>query len=78
LEEEVIHIKRVSIRSKYYGDSIFSKCVQQVALLANIDKFYDKLFDNGLIQPNLLFDESGEMEQVHKDALKAMIQDNIK
>lgn len=55
--EEYIHIKRGSLSSRYWGESLVGRCVQQIVLLQNIDKFYAKLFERGLLQAFLLTDK---------------------
>lgn len=45
LPEEVIHTKTTSLATNFYGESKFSKAVDQIVLLAQIDEYYSHNFD---------------------------------
>lgn len=76
--EEVVHIKRPSLSSKYFGDSLFGKCVDQIVLLTEIDKYYNNLFDRGMLNTQLLCDPTGKLTQKNRKALETTIQDMVK
>ena len=58
---EYIHLKTRSLKTRYYGDSVFSKCVRQIVVLDAIDKHYERFFDHGMINTKLLMDINGEL-----------------
>jgi HK97 family phage portal protein len=70
-----IQIKRGSLSSRYWGESLIGRCVSQIILLQNIDKFYGKLFERGLLQAFILTDKSGVMSKEDRDAVDAIIKD---
>lgn len=74
---EILFIKRASISDKHYGDSIFSKCIDEVVLLAYITKYYKRFFKGGNIEPNILYDETGSLTEPQIDKIEAMINDKI-
>jgi len=69
-----IQLKRRSLKTRYYGDSIFSKCVRQIVTLDAIDTHYSNFFANGLIDTKLLLDKEGALDP--KDIL--IIQETIR
>lgn len=69
-----VHLKTRSLKTRYYGDSIFSKCVRQIVVLDAIDKHYERFFDHGMINTKLLMDVNGEL---WPDSIK-IIQETIK
>lgn len=74
-EWEYIHIKRGSLTSKYYGDTIFMDCIESILILFHIEQVYRKLFENGFIEPVLLVDEDSSLTQPQKDAITTFIKD---
>ena len=70
-ENEYIHIKETSIRSRHYGQSPISVPVEQIVLLNFIDRYYSNLFDGGMLGTKLLFAPHGakmtdnEAEQIN-------------
>lgn len=75
LKGQYIHVKRSSLSSRYWGESLVGRAVQQIILLQNIDKFYAKLFERGLLQAFLLTDKSGLLDDSSKQAIDAIIKD---
>lgn len=73
--EDIVHIKTASLKSKHYGSAKMGKCVSQVALLAEIDKYYAKVFDNWFFNNKIMVDKNGEMTPEQKDALRAYLTD---
>jgi len=73
-KESYIHFKTASLKTRYYGESIFSKCVRQIVVLEAIDKYYERFFDYGMINTKLLMDINGELWE---DSIK-IIQETIK
>jgi len=69
-----IHLKARSLKTRYYGDSIFTKCVRQIVVLDAIDKHYERFFDHGMINTKLLMDVNAELSE---DSIK-IIQETIK
>ncbi|NDK09765.1 phage portal protein [Candidatus Gracilibacteria bacterium] len=72
---EFIHIKRASLTSKYYGDTIFVDCIESILILYFIEQVYRKLFENGFIEPTLLVDEDNVMTPQDKAAITTFIKD---
>lgn len=73
--EEYVQIKRGSLSSRYYWESMIGRCVQQIVLLANIDKFYAKLFERWLLSAFLLADKTNSISKQDKDAIETIIND---
>lgn len=80
LPEEIIHCKTTSMISRYYGDSKFSKAIDQIVLLAQIDQYYGSLFDGGLVGSCLLTDEwdstGKKLSNDNREALENWMNDN--
>ncbi len=80
LPEEILHSKLGSVTSKYYGNSKFSKAVQQIVLLSQIDSYYGKDFDRGMLGVNLLTDvgdaNGKKLSEDNAAALGAWLEDN--
>jgi hypothetical protein len=74
LPDRYIHLKARSLKTRYYGDSIFTKCVRQIVVLDAIDKHYERFFDHGMINTKLLMDVNAELSE---DSIK-IIQETIK
>lgn len=74
LPEDVWHIKRTSLTNYYWWDSIFNNCVTQIALLQEIDLFYQNLFNDWLISSIILWIEDWETSEEERKEL----QDTIK
>jgi len=77
-KDEVVHIKTQSMRSKKYWESIFLNVTTQIALLSNIDTFYEKLFDKGLIYPFILNDEENKLTDEQCKDIQIMINDGLR
>jgi len=77
-KDDVVHIKTQSMRSKKYWESIFLNVTTQIALLANIDVFYEKLFDKGLIYPFILNDEENKLTDEQCKDIQIMINDGLR
>lgn len=75
---EFIHIKRWSLVSKYYWDTIFSECIDSILILYYLDQVYKKLFENWFIEPSLLVDEEAVLTPEQKDSITAFIKDYFK
>lgn len=52
---EVYQFKGMSLSNKYYGDSPVKKVLRQAVLLANIDKFYNMIFENQNIRNKIFY-----------------------
>lgn len=76
-QDQILAFKRISITSKKYGDSLFSKCVDEIILLSYIIKYFKKFFWNWNISPNILFDESASLDKEQIEKLEALINDRI-
>lgn len=75
LPGEYIQLKRWSLSSRYYGESMMGRCVQQIILLQNIDKFYARLFERGLLAAFILTDKTGSISKEDKEAIETIIDD---
>lgn len=76
--QNVLHFKRLSITNRRHWDSLFSCCVNQIALLANIDKFYDMMFSKGMMKSKVFIDAEGKLDEDEIKVLTALIQDQMK
>lgn len=74
-KNEYIHIKRGSLTSKYYWDTIFIDCIESILLLYFIEQVYRKLFENGFIEPTLLVDEENVLTEDQKNAITTFVKD---
>lgn len=77
---EVYQFKNTSLSTKYYWESFFESVVEQVSLVEQIDKFYSKGFDNGMIKAKLLFPtwEKQKFSTNDKAVLKQFISSKMK
>lgn len=76
---EIYHFKNISLDSIYYWNSFFEPVFTQAALLANIDKYYQQAFDNGLIKSKILFwTTEGKMTRAQMEALGNMLKSKNK
>ena len=76
-KQEILFFKRNSLWDKYYWDSIFASCIDEVVLLAYITKYYKNFFSSGNIEPNVLYDEEWTLTDKQIDKLEEMIHDKI-
>ena len=76
---EVYHFKNTSLETKYYWASFFEAVIDQLVLLAWIDKYHVKGFEDWLIKLKLLFskDWTGFMDK-DKEVLKEFIRRKAK
>lgn len=75
---EFIHLKRHTLTSRYYGDSIFTSCTSQISLLQFIDRYYENFFDRGLIRTKLIFDELSSLTDENAAKIEALIKDRMR
>ena len=75
LPEQYIQLKRPSLSSRYYWESMIGRCVQQIILLQNIDKFYAKLFERWLLASFILADKANSISPDDKKAIEAILED---
>lgn len=75
---ELYQFKLDSIYSSYYGDSFFLPAVTQIALLANIDTYYEKFFDNATVTNFLLSSDWEPLSEEEKQALQTFIKTDMK
>lgn len=76
-KDEVLFFKTNSVGDKYYGDSIFYTCIDEITLLAFITKYYKNFFKGGNIEPNVLYDESWSLNDEQIDKIENLINDKI-
>ena len=77
---EVYHFKNTSLNTKYYGASYFESVIDQIVLIEQIDKYYSKWFDNGMIKTKMLFPkwEKAKFTSTDKTVLKEFIKSKMK
>lgn len=77
---EVYQFKNTSLRTKYYGASSYESCVDQLILIEQIDKYYSKGFDNGMIKAKMIFPktEKKSFSTNDKKVLKEFIKSKMK
>lgn len=76
--KKVVHIKLKSLKSRYYGDSKFYRCIRQAVLLGFIDKYYQDIFDGWFFGSSILSDKSGKLTKEQRDLIAATIKDKLK
>lgn len=76
-KDEVLFFKRNSLSDRYYGDSLFATCIDEISLLAFITKYYKNFFKGWNIEPNVLFDKNGNLSDEQIEKIENMIQDKI-
>lgn len=78
-KSEILFFKRPSLSNKNYGDSLFSKSTNEIILLTYITKYFKKFFENGNINPTILFADGDKNALTNEqiDKLKSMINDTI-
>lgn len=52
---QIYHFKNTSLDTKYYGASYYEAVVEQLVLVSQIDQYYTRAFDNGMIKTKLLY-----------------------
>lgn len=76
-KDEILFFKTNSVWDKYYWDSIFYTCIDEITLLAFITKYYKNFFKWWNIEPNVLYDESGSLTDEQIDKIENLINDKI-
>jgi len=75
--KEVLFFKRWSLWDKYYWDSLFHSCVDEIVLLALITKYYKNFFKWWNIEPNILYDKNWTLTDEQIEKIENMIKDKI-
>lgn len=77
---QVFQFKNTSLKTKYYGASYFESVVDQLILIEQIDKYYSKGFDNGMIKSKLIYPkwEKAKFSKDDKTVLKEFIKSKMK
>lgn len=73
--ETVVHIKLSSNKSRYYGDSKIYRARRQIILLGLIDKYYSKMFDNGMLKTTILSDDNSSLTPENMETIKVAMED---
>lgn len=73
-KEDVIHISLPSIRSRYYGESKIGRCVEQITLLALIDRYYETLFARGHLKSKIFINKEKDISTDEALGLKNIIE----
>lgn len=76
-KDEVLFFKRNSVWDKYYWDSLFSTCIDEITLLAFITKYYKNFFKWWNIEPNILYDKHWTLTDDQVEKIESMIRDKI-
>lgn len=77
---QVFHFKNTSLATKYYGASYFESVVDQLVLIEQIDKYYSKGFDNGMIKAKIIYptNEKKVFSKEDKVILKEFLKSKMK
>lgn len=75
---EVYHFKGMSLSNRYYGDSPVKKVLRQAVLLANIDKFYNMIFENMNIRNKIFYSKDGKLTDKQRVELQNAITTALK
>ena len=75
---EILHIKLTETDDTKRGKSLFYPVLMQILLLKQIDEYYAKYFDGGLIQQKILNDKSERSEPEDLEALKEWFESEAK
>jgi len=77
---EVYQFKNVSLSTKYYWASFFESPIDQLILLWQIDKYYWKWFDNGMIKTKIIYPiwEKNSFSASDKESLRSFIKWKMK
>lgn len=77
---EVYQFKNTSLRTKYYWASYYESVIDQLILIEQIDKYYSKGFDNGMIKAKMIFpkNEKKSFSKNDKIVLKEFIKSKMK
>lgn len=77
---QIFHFKNTSIDTKYYGASYFEAVVDQLVLIEQIDEYYSKAFENGMIKAKIIFpkNEKKTFSKDDKITLKEFILSKMK
>jgi len=77
---EVYQFKNTSLRTKYYGASYYESAIDQLILIEQIDKYYSKGFDNGMIKAKMIFPKHDKksFSTNDKKVLKEFIKSKMK
>lgn len=77
---QVYQFKNTSLSTKYYGASYFESAVDQLILIEQIDAYYSRGFDNGMIKTKMLFpkNEKKNFSKDDKAILKQFLQSKMK
>lgn len=77
---QVYQFKNTSLTTKYYGASYYESVVDQLVLIEQIDKYYSKGFDQGMIKAKILYskNEKKAFSKDDKTALKEFIKTKMK
>lgn len=70
---DVYHFKGMSLSNRYYGDSPVKKVLRQAILLANIDKFYNMIFENMNIRNKIFYSKDGKLTDKQRVELQNAI-----
>jgi len=77
---EVYQFKNTSLRTKYYWASYYESTIDQLILIEQIDKYYSKGFENGMIKAKMIFpkNEKKSFSVADKKVLKEFIKSKMK
>lgn len=77
---EVYQFKNTSLKTKYYWASYFESVIDQLILIEQIDKYYSKGFDNGMIKAKMIFPKHDKksFSKNDKKVLKEFIKSKMK
>lgn len=73
-----LQLKLQSLSTRYYGDSLFAKCITQLVVLEQIDQLYERYFERGLIKSKFLLDPENELTERDENIIKATVEDAMR
>lgn len=77
---QVYQFKNTSLSTKYYWASYFESVIDQLVLIEQIDTYYSRGFDNGMIKAKMIFptNEKKSFSKDDKAVLKQFLQAKMK
>lgn len=77
-KNEVYHFKTMSLRNKFYWDSLFEGVIDQLALINYIDNYYSSYFENQAIRPNVFTDPEWKLTNKDKEVISEFFKSKMK
>lgn len=76
---ELYHFKNNSLKTRYFGESFFKSCLEQIILLEQIDNYFSNWFENWMIKSKFIFSKNWEwFSESDAESLKLFLEDKVK